>query len=223
MGHHYEDEIATQLHDMGIPANRIIRVDQLIHQLEIQQYFDLPELNHDKKEIFVDAGAYTGDTIENFVRWTEHFEKIFAFEPDPENRKECQSRVEKLAIREKVKIFPCGLGKEEGMANFESGAESSSRIGTQGSMSIPITTVDAAVKDERVTFIKMDIEGAELATLRGAANTIKKHHPKLAICLYHKPEDILEIPSYILSLDRSYRLFLRHYALQPAETVLYCI
>lgn len=208
---------------MGIPENRVIRVDRLIHNLETKQYFDLPELNHDAQEVFVDAGAYTGDTIESFLHWATDFKRIFAFEPDPSNLGQCRTRAEKLSISDKVTYFPCGLSDHEGTVAFENGAGSGSRIDNQGSMNVPLATLDASVGDARVTFIKMDIEGAELAALHGAAATIQRCHPKLAICLYHKPEDILEIPSYILSLDKSYRLYLRHYALQPAETVLYCI
>ena len=74
-----------------------------------------------------------------------------------------------------------------------------------------------------MTFIKMDIEGAELEALRGAESIIRKQRPKLAICVYHKPEDIWTIPMYILSLQNDYRLFLRHYSFGDTETVLYAI
>ena len=72
-------------------------------------------------------------------------------------------------------------------------------------------------------FIKMDIEGAELAALEGAQNCIREQHPKLIICVYHKPEDIIEIPAYILSLCPDYKLYLRHYSLGHTETVLYAV
>ncbi len=72
-----------------------------------------------------------------------------------------------------------------------------------------------------VTFIKMDIEGAEYQSLLGALKTIKKYRPKLAICLYHKPEDIIEIPHIILSINPDYKLAIRHYTTCNWETVLY--
>lgn len=86
-----------------------------------------------------------------------------------------------------------------------------------------MTSIDEELEGKRVTFIKMDVEGAELAALQGAQHVIRKQHPKLAICVYHKPEDIIDIPSYILSLDPGYRLFLRHYSPFEDETVLYAI
>ena len=69
----------------------------------------------------------------------------------------------------------------------------------------------------------MDVEGAELSTLKGAKETIKKYKPRLAVCVYHKLEDILEIPQYILSLDPSYRLYMRNYESFGLETVLYAV
>ena len=76
---------------------------------------------------------------------------------------------------------------------------------------------------ERVTFIKMDIEGAELEALKGARNIITKYRPKLAICLYHKPEDIITIPKYIKSLLPEYKLYVRHYSNNTGEFVLYAV
>lgn len=77
--------------------------------------------------------------------------------------------------------------------------------------------------EEKVTFIKMDVEGAELEALKGARKTIMKHHPRLAISIYHKPEDIWEIPAYILSLSEDYRFYIRHYQFSKNETILYAV
>lgn len=74
-----------------------------------------------------------------------------------------------------------------------------------------------------ITFIKMDIEGSELEALKGAKETIKQFKPKLAICVYHKKEDLLEIPQYILSLNPGYKLFLRNAASIPTDVVLYAL
>ena len=79
------------------------------------------------------------------------------------------------------------------------------------------------VKNERVTFIKLDVEGAEYEALLGAQNTIKKNRPKLAISIYHKPQDIFELPELIMSIRDDYRMYLRHYQLSPNETILYCV
>ena len=96
-----------------------------------------------------------------------------------------------------------------------------SSISTQGSTAVYLTTIDSIVHEEHVTFIKMDVEGAELKSLKGARNTIIKNHPRLAICVYHKDSDLYEIPGYILSLVPEYKFYLRHYCSSEYETVLY--
>ena len=77
--------------------------------------------------------------------------------------------------------------------------------------------------NEEVTFIKMDLEGSELRALMGAERIIRQYKPKLAISLYHKPEDIWELPLYILSLNSEYIFFIDHYSVATAETVLYAL
>ena len=85
-----------------------------------------------------------------------------------------------------------------------------------------MTALDVCVSDP-VTFIKMDIEGAELEALKGSSKIIKKYMPKLAISLYHKKDDILEIPLYIKELVPEYKLYIRHYSNAGVETVLYAV
>ena len=84
-------------------------------------------------------------------------------------------------------------------------------------------TLDEIIKDEKVTYIKLDVEGSELKALEGAKNTIKKNKPRLAICIYHKLEDILELPLYILDLVPEYKFYIRHYCSCMWETVLYAV
>lgn len=91
---------------------------------------------------------------------------------------------------------------------------------------IPLVNIDSLVEDgtiERVDFIKMDIEGAELGALKGAARSIKRFMPKLAISIYHKPRDMVEIPLYIHDLGLGYRLFIDHYTIFDGETVVFAL
>lgn len=90
-----------------------------------------------------------------------------------------------------------------------------------GSVAIPVTAMDNLLVDVPVSFIKMDIEGSELKALHGAERIIKRYAPKMAISLYHKPNDVVEIPEFIMKCNPDYKFWIRHYAYTENETVLY--
>ena len=110
----------------------------------------------------------------------------------------------------------CSLGEN-------SHSSGSSFVFGEGGETVPVTSLDEALAGQRVTFIKMDIEGSELEALKGAEKTIREQKPKLAICVYHKPEDIWEIPELMLEFNEDYRFYMRHYSLASFDTVLYAI
>lgn len=83
--------------------------------------------------------------------------------------------------------------------------------------------LDEILAGEEATFIKMDIEGSESEALKGAKDTITTYKPRLAISIYHKPEDILELPEIILSYRPDYQFYMRHYSLGAPDTVLYAV
>lgn len=87
---------------------------------------------------------------------------------------------------------------------------------------VPVIPLDEALGEDGA-FIKMDIEGAEKEALEGAERTVIKYRPKLAISVYHKPEDIVEVPEIILSYGLDYQFYLRHYSLAAFDTVLYAV
>lgn len=212
--------LEKQLEEFGVSTDRIIYMDGFF-QLLARQYFDLPVLRHEVGETFVDAGAFNGGTAKGFAAWAGSYRKIFMFEPDPENLVRCRQVQAELGD-EKAQLLPYGLWKDKGELRFDSRADSSC-ISQEGTIRVPVTSVDEALAGERITFIKMDIEGAELEALHGAEHCIREQHPKLAICVYHKPKDIVEIPAYILSLCGDYKLYLRHYSDWEIETVLYAV
>ena len=122
---------------------------------------------------------------------------------------------------DRITLIKKGTWDKDDVMHVRPSGTSGSRVSNEGSVAVSLTAIDNVVKDERVTFIKMDVEGSELKSLMGARNTIIKNHPRLAICAYHKPEDLYELPEYILSLVPEYKLLLRHYCSREWETVLY--
>lgn len=187
------------------------------------QYFDLPQLNLGiQDEYFVDAGAFDGATSENFFRHCEQGHS-YAFEPNPEQFNAVKEALQ--AYGERVELFPCALYDENITLNFDNQSMyiTEARISETGQIKVPARRMDDVLAGRKVTFIKMDLEGSELAALRGAERIIREQRPKLAICIYHKPEDMWEIPSLILQYNPSYKLYVRHYSITWSETVLYAI
>lgn len=187
-----------------------------------QQYFDLPSTAaSQQKEYFVDAGALDGETTRCFL---ERFTNGHAYVLEPNPR---QFAVTKERLRDcpEAELFPYGAYDRNTTLRFDAPVNdvSGAKISEDGTEEIEVRRLDDLLEDRKVTFLKMDIEGSELAALRGAERIIREQRPKLAICVYHKPEDMWEIPSLILSYHPDYRLYLRHYTITDSETVLYAI
>ena len=184
------------------------------------QYFDVFEPF--KEEVVVDCGAFDGATELEIIKWgSDRIKKIYAFEIDPQNKEKCLRCYEENGILEKVVFINKGTSCNNTQANLCKNAEGStaSRIGNGGDI-VNLAKIDDEIK-EHVTFIKMDVEGAELDSLRGAESILINDKPRLAICIYHKKEDLSEIPKYLLSIVPEYRFIVRQYNAKPWETVLY--
>ena len=187
-----------------------------------EQYFPKDIIKLSDREVFVDGGAYTGDTLLTFLRLTGgHCTRCCAFEPDPATAARLAATVEKRGLRS-VTVFNKGLWSAPATLPFAVWhGTSASAVSGGGEVSVEGVTVDRLASD--ATFIKLDIEGAELEALKGAAQTIKRNRPKLAVCVYHKPGDLFEIPAFIRSLVPEYRLYLRQHQPVACETVLYAV
>lgn len=173
-----------------------------------------------KDESIADLGAYDGDTIREFLSFTGgEYGRIFAFEPDAKNFKKLCAKTEGL---ERLKRFNFGAWDKKETRLFEKRAGRNSH---EGKIGIPVLfdSVDNVIND-RLSFIKMDIEGAEKRALEGARKTIEKYKPKLYVCAYHRNEDFFALPEEILSIRSDYKIYLRHHPYIPAwETNFYCV
>ena len=172
---------------------------------------------------FINCGAYNGDTIKHLVTLFGKVKAVACFEPDQENfklltRYLCEKNKE---IAETVISFPCGVFSSNGQFRFAGGDKGNSMISEKGEMSVCCVTLDSAIPGFNPTFLQMDIEGAELEGLGGAEATIRENQPDLAICVYHAPNHIWDIPIYIQNLRLGYKFYLRNYTSFISETVLY--
>lgn len=221
------DLISKDLMRRGISQNRILDMGEQIEKLRNGQYFDLQELKLQKEEVFVDCGAFDGDTSIEFKKWCkQNYKHIYAFEPDEDNNCLCKQNLGEDIHKRKCTVFNKGTWSSETVLEFSKNSNEASHICEDGTEKIEVLSIDAELlnkRNEKVTFIKMDIEGAELETLKGASQIIKEQKPKLAICVYHKPEDIFTIPEYLRTLNPDYKFYLRHYTFAAWDTVLYAI
>lgn len=214
------EKIKHSLIEMGIESCRLLNCFPLAIYTDENQYFDKKLIRYSDQEVFLDCGAYDLQTSLLFAEKCPAYKKIIAFEPDHHNWERCMSIVSERKL-ERTEVLPFGVWDQKEQLRFDAKG-SASAITAEGEMVIDTITIDEL--DEPVTFLKMDIEGAELRGLRGAQNTIRKYQPKLAICIYHHSEDMIQIGEYILSLVPEYRLYLRHYSNYYAtETVMYAI
>lgn len=175
-------------------------------------------------EVFVDCGAFDGDSIRAFIaRSGGSFQKIIGLEPDPLNRQKFQKFVEGLPAsqRERIELLPYAVGEVREKVLFDVTGTAASIVGS-GQNEVECVPLDVAL-NAAPTFIKMDIEGAEPMALRGAANLLRTHRPILAICLYHAVEHLWEIPRWLKQLVPNYELFFRRYADECWEVVCYAV
>lgn len=176
---------------------------------KMKDWYSYHNIRIEKNDVVVDCGASCGaihDSTPNyFIEATEN--TIYAFEPEP---RAYGFLKEEMKEYKKVKVLNVAVGEKNEKMYFHIGKYSDSCIvdqPTENSIEVDVVKIDDVVEG-RVDFIKMDIEGAELAALKGAAQTIKKYKPKLAICVYHKPDDILTIPNFIKELNPKYKIWL---------------
>jgi FkbM family methyltransferase len=181
------------------------------------QYFE--DFLNLKQEVFVDAGGFTGDTTEEFCKRYPDYKKVFLFEPSAKNMHDAKSR---LKQHRDIHFIELGISDTAGTLWFNPDAGSASSVCLDGTSSIEVCTLDDAIK-EKVSFIKMDLEGWEIKALQGAKRHIINDHPKLAISVYHKASDFWQIPEYILGLRQDYQLYLRHYTEGWSETVMFFV
>ncbi len=197
-------------------------VDVMGDICEGSQYFPSDLIPLSEHERLVDIGAYNGDTVRDFVARTKaRFDRIYAFELDAINYQSLEENVQRMAERERVTTFNLGIWDSECDISYSIG-KSQSTVGA-GEGKGHVVPLDAVLGNQKISMIKMDIEGAEPRALRGARTIIQTQKPRLAICIYHDFRHLWEIPLYIKSLVPEYRIYLRHHTNLEYETVCYAI
>jgi len=180
-----------------------------------EQYFDKKLIKYQKDIVFVDGGGYVGDTIPQIIDNFPDFKKIYLIEP---NALHINIAKRDFGNIPNIEFINCGLGKEKITIQDNTASNNCDH----NYQAVNINTIDNLI-NEKVDFIKLDIEGAEQDAIDGAKNIIKKYKPILAICIYHKANDWYKVPQKVLNIYSGYKIYLRHYMEGIYETVLYFI
>lgn len=189
-------------------------------------YFDEHFASVSSQEVLYDIGAYTGDSIESFLRSTRgrQFRQAYCFEPSPANFQALSAYVRGLSTRQgAVSAYELALGESEGRILVETAGGPSARVG-HGTASVRVSTADLLCEHhEPPTFIKMDIEGHEPSCLRGAERLIRSRAPVLAVCVYHEQAHLWEILLQLQSYRPDYRFTLGAHLADGWDLVLYAV
>ena len=187
-----------------------------------KQYFD-EVVKFGDEEVFVDCGGYTGDTIEAFLKAVDNkFKHIYSFEPDERNFKILTKYVEGLEQKDKIKAIKAGVYYKSSVFYLQGEEMAIACTNEATDRKVEVCAIDDVVKFAP-TYIKMDIETFETYALLGAMESIIKYKPKLAISIYHKFDDLWNIPLLLKQWVSEYDLYIRHYECYQAETVVYAI
>jgi FkbM family methyltransferase len=172
-------------------------------------------------EVYVDAGAFDGDTMRSFIECVHgRFEAIYGFEPDPVTFAKLK---ENFSHEPRVHPIHAGLHSRAGILRFRDDASRGAIFAADGEIEMPVTTIDDVLGGRRLSYIKMNIEGAEIDALNGGRAAIHQWKPRLAISAYHRASDLWRIPQLVSELSPDYRLYFRQHDGGIIETVLYAL
>ena len=192
------------------------------------QYFDPDIVSLTEHEVLMDVGAHTGAVALEFARQTrQRYDALIALEPDSATAELLAENLRRDGI-EDAEIHNSAAWHERSRLQFHEGRAGSSRMKESGDAPLPgkaleVDTIDNILHGRRVTYISMDIEGAERNALLGGEQSIKAWRPRLAVCVYHKREDLFDLVLLVKSFIPDYKLYLRHYTDNQTETVLYAL
>ena len=188
------------------------------------QYFPDTIPPWEKNLRFVDCGAFNGDTLEILGDSGYQVEALAAFEPDAANLAILSHKLPSIAPAAKpAALWPCGVYSSTTQLRFDSGNGAGSALSASGDSVIQCVSLDEALTGFSPNLIKMDIEGAEYAALLGGRKLIERHRPGLAICVYHHPAHLWQIPALVKSWNLDYHFYLRVHCYNGFDLVMYAI
>ena len=193
------------------------------------QYFAADVIRPTRDEVFVDCGAYIGDTLIEFTEWAPGFRAVHAFEPDPDGYAALLETIDGFTpeARSRIHTYRSATGAGRGNRLFMGDGAGGRLVDASGDagdlQEVQSVSLDEVLANEPVTFIKMDIEGAEREALSGGAKLIRDQGPVLALSAYHLQDDLWELPKLVRSLLPDHLLYLRPHRYDSFDCVLYAV
>jgi FkbM family methyltransferase len=197
-----------------------------VHRPGDATYFRSGFFSPREREVYVDVGAFDGDSVQHFIRVSKgQFQRIHAFEPDPQNFPKLAAwHAAQPHYAERITLHQQAVGSARGTVSLTSTGDAGACVplaeGAAGNCTVDLVTLDEEIA-EPISLLKLDVEGHELAVLRGSLRHLQRERPRLALCAYHLPTDLIELPRFLRQLDAGYRLGLRHHSATRYDTVLY--
>jgi FkbM family methyltransferase len=189
-------------------------------------YFDEAFFALKPDEVVVDCGAFDGDTLRTFLRYRDlAFARYFALEPDPDTFAKLKTMAEALPdeVRARIQVLPYAVGGRRGRVRFAAEGSLGSAISAHGEIEVEQVTLDELSREPAPTFVKMDIEGAEIDALNGARRLITEGKTAFAACVYHAQDHLWSIPLLISGINPRLRYYLRPYMPEGWDSVCYAI
>lgn len=191
----------------------------------LKQVFTSPDeayeniLNIGKSETYIDLGAFTGDTVMEFLSHTSgQYKKIYALEPDKKNFRKC---VKNLISLNNIELFNSAVWSKNEIKYFTGNSGRQGKLDKKGKP-IQCRSVDSIINGKECSYIKFDVEGVEAQAILGSELTIKKCSPKICMALYHRAYDLIDLPLMLHKINPKYNYFMRQYSYYPAwETNLF--
>lgn len=181
-------------------------------------------------DVVIDAGVYLGETAIRFALDVGPKGRVLAFDASPAHARLAYANVQRNGLDDRVQVFAAGLARSSTVAGLDAASrlEDTPLHSANAGRRMRPDDLQVSIDDacfwtgvDRVDYIKMDIEGSEIAALEGARETILAHRPKLGVCVYHRPVELWTIPNLIRRAYPFYDLYLDHHSLHGEETVLY--
>ena len=214
------DELSRKTYDCIINA-RLTGKTAYLKLCEVSQEEADSVLPQDREGLFLDLGAYDGDTVMRYSSLMNKLTGFIAVEPDRRNMRKLK---ENTCLINNIEYIQAFISDKEGTADVVKNIGRGTSLDKEGGSEVQTVTIDGLIKGRQTAFIKFDVEGAEAAAIDGGAQTIADSKPLMNIACYHRSEDIFELPLKILKLNPKYKVYMRHTPSIPAwDTCFYFV